>query len=150
MNKEYKLGTVGEVCSVGVSSFYRCFVAGAPPLRAMITGFNTDVEYKGVTFHVQTEDKGVDNPVIESLIYKGGEILVSRKLPYAKFLANGYDEKKVVKLMEDQHRQMIHEVRRGAFEKPNPLTDETLQTDQSLDQVILNYLATKKQGGGEP
>ena len=113
----------------------------------MITGFNTDVEFQGVTFHVQTEDKGMDNPVIESLIYKGGEILVSRKLPYAKFVANGYDEKKVIKLMEDQHRQMIQEVRRGAFEKPDPLGDETLKTDQSLDQVILNYLATKKQGG---
>ena len=116
----------------------------------MITGFNTDVEYNGVTFHVQTEDKGVENPVIESLIYKGGEILVSRKLPYSKVLENGYDEKAVIKLMEDQHRQMIDEVRRGMFISPNPLDDETLQTDQSLDQVILNYLATKKEGSGEP
>ena len=38
----------------------------------MITGFNTDVKYKGTVFHVQTEDKGVANPIIESLIYKGG------------------------------------------------------------------------------
>jgi hypothetical protein len=112
----------------------------------MITGFNTDVEYRGVIFHVQTEDKGVENPVIESLVYKGGEILVSRKLPYSKILVNGYDEKAVIKLMEDQHRDMIDEIRQGTFEKSSPLDDDTLQTDQSLDQVILNYLATKKEG----
>ncbi len=112
----------------------------------MITGFNTDVEYEGVIFHVQTEDKGVENPVIESLVYKGGEILVSRKLPYSKILVNGYDEKAVIKLMEDQHRNMIAEIRRGAFERSNPLDDDTLKIDQSLDQVILNYLATKKEG----
>ena len=44
----------------------------------MITGFNTDVKYKGVVYHVQTEDKGTANPLIETLIYKGGEILGSR------------------------------------------------------------------------
>ena len=44
----------------------------------LITGFNTDVKYKGVVYHVQTEDKGVSNPLIETLIYKGGEILGSR------------------------------------------------------------------------
>ena len=49
----------------------------------MITGFNTDVKYRGVVYHVQTEDKGPQNPLIETLIYKGGEILGSRRLPYA-------------------------------------------------------------------
>ena len=44
----------------------------------MITGFNTDVKYKGVIYHVQTEDKGTTNPLIETLIYRGGEILGSR------------------------------------------------------------------------
>ena len=68
----------------------------------MITGFNTDIEYNGQVYHVQTEDKGVDNPVIESLIYIGGEILGSRKLPYSKILTDGYDEKAIVKLMEDE------------------------------------------------
>ena len=28
----------------------------------MVTGFNTDVKYKGVTYHVQTEDKGPATP----------------------------------------------------------------------------------------
>ena len=117
----------------------------------MITGFNTDVEYKGVVFHVQTEDKGIHNPIIESLIYRGGEILGSKRVPYAHLLKNGYDEKLVIRLMEEQHRNMIADVRRGKYDKSGDLfSDETLLSDQSLDQVILNYLATKKEGDEEP
>lgn len=112
----------------------------------MITGFNTDVPHNGVVFHVQTEDKGVENPIIESLVYKGGEILVSRKLPYSRILENGYDEKVIIKLMEKQHRGMIGEIRQGKFDQPSLLGDDTRLADESLDQVILNYLATKKKG----
>ena len=112
----------------------------------MITGFNTDVNYKGVVFHVQTEDKGVDNPVIESLIYKGGEILGSRRLPYSDVMETGYDEKTIVKLMEDQHKTMIQEIEQGRFDESNDLLrDDTVLSDQSLDQVILNYLVEKKE-----
>ena len=40
----------------------------------MITGFNTDVPYRGEVYHVQTEDKGTDNPMVESLIYSGARL----------------------------------------------------------------------------
>ena len=113
----------------------------------MITGFNTDIEHRGEVFHVQTEDKGVENPLIESLIYRGGEILGSRRLPYAEILSNGYDEKAIVKLMEEQHRNMIQEIRGGRFDKAGLFTDDTLLSDESLDQVILNYLADNKEKG---
>ena len=43
----------------------------------MITGFNTDVKHKNRVFHIQTEDKGEDNPYVESLVYVGGEILAT-------------------------------------------------------------------------
>ena len=114
----------------------------------MITGFNTDVPYMGEVYHVQTEDKGKDNPMVESLIYKGGEILGARRTAYAKFLKNGYEEKAVVKFMEEQHRSVIDEVRRGRYAKTKGglLGDDTNLSDQSLDQVILNYLASNKKG----
>ena len=114
----------------------------------MITGFNTDVPYNGQVFHVQTEDKGKDNPMVESLIYKGGEILGARRTAYSKFLHNGYAEKTVIKFMEDQHRRLIEEIKQGAFDKSSGglLGDETERSDQSLDQVILNYLAANKKG----
>ena len=48
----------------------------------MLTGFNTDVEYDGVVYHVQTEDKGLRTPFILSLVYTGGAILASKRSPY--------------------------------------------------------------------
>ncbi|HXV64927.1 MAG TPA: hypothetical protein VEK15_29790 [Vicinamibacteria bacterium] len=115
----------------------------------MITGFNTDVPYNGEVYHVQTEDKGKDNPMVESLIYKGGEILGAKRTAYSLFLQNGYDEGKIIKVMEDQHRGIIRDIKAGRYDKSRDelLGDETAQADQSLDQVILNYLAANKKEG---
>jgi len=109
----------------------------------MITGFNTDVKYRGVVYHVQTEDKGQTNPLIETLIYKGGEILGSRRLPYADILKNLEDEAAITKLMEDQHKGMIMEVKRGRFD---PGGDRTVIEDLSLDEIVLAYLAARAAG----
>ena len=106
----------------------------------MITGFNTDVKYKGVVYHVQTEDKGAQNPLIETLIYKGGEILASRRLPYSDLIKGSGDEAAITRLMEDQHKGMIMEVKRGRFEPPAP-GDRTMVEDLSLDELVLAYLA---------
>jgi hypothetical protein len=105
----------------------------------VITGFNTDVKYKGVVYHVQTEDKGTANPLIETLIYKGGEILGSRRLPYQGLVTPG-DEAAITRLMEDQHKGMLQEVKRGRFE---PGGDRTVMEDLSLDEIVLAYLASR-------
>lgn len=104
----------------------------------MITGFNTDIKYRNVVYHVQTEDKGEVNPLIETLIYKGGEILGSRRLPYAQLVTNREDEAAITRLMEDQHKAMIMEVKRGAF---TPGNEKTVMEDLSLDDIVLAYLA---------
>jgi hypothetical protein len=106
----------------------------------VITGFNTDVKYRGVVYHVQTEDKGTANPMIETLIYKGGEILGSRRLPYANLVTGG-DEKAITKLMEDQHKAVMLDVKRGKFD---PAGDQTIMEDLSLDDLVLAYLAARE------
>ena len=105
----------------------------------MITGFNTDVKLRGLTYHVQTEDKGTTNPLIETLVYRGGEILASRRLPYGD-LVKDHDEPTITKLMEDQHKGMIMEIRRGKFD---PAADKTLMEDLSLDEIVLAFLASR-------
>ena len=47
----------------------------------MITGFNTDVKFEDNVYHVQTEDRGLDNPMFESLIYIGGSIVAKKLTP---------------------------------------------------------------------
>jgi hypothetical protein len=106
----------------------------------MITGFNTDVRYRGTVYHVQTEDKGSANPLIETLIYKGGEILASRRLPYGNIIADHTDEAAITKLMEEQHKGMIQEVKRGRFDAGG---DQTVMEDLSLDELVLAYLAAR-------
>ena len=106
----------------------------------MITGFNTDVKYRGTVYHVQTEDKGTSNPLIETLIYKGGEILASRRLPYAELVKGPQDEAAITKLMEEQHKGMIMEVKRGKFEAGG---ERTVMEDLSLDEIVLAYLAAR-------
>jgi hypothetical protein len=105
----------------------------------VITGFNTDVTCRGLVYHVQTEDKGQDNPLIETLIYKGGEILASRRLPYAEIIQGSDSEKAIARLMEEQHKAMILEVKRGKYAPP----EEVLSEDLSLDEIVLAYLAAR-------
>ena len=49
----------------------------------MLPGFNTNVRYRGVLFHVQTEDSGRANPHIISHVYHGGTILGTQKTDYS-------------------------------------------------------------------
>lgn len=83
----------------------------------MLTGFNTDIKHGDRVFHVQTEDRGLHNPVVESLVYVGGEILLSKKSPYKDHIkGEEIDEKAVRELMDVQHRRIIEAIRRGRFD----------------------------------
>lgn len=79
----------------------------------MITGFNTDIEYGGVTYHVQTEDKGLDTPLILSLVYSGGEILASKRSPYDDLIAAGFDEKALSDRLNRQHKLICAAISQG-------------------------------------
>ena len=85
----------------------------------MITGYNTDVKHKDRVFHIQTEDRGDQNPYVESFVYVGGEILGGKRTPYPEALRNGADERAVRELMEQQHRHVIAAIREGSFEGAN-------------------------------
>jgi len=83
----------------------------------MITGYNTDVRHQDVVFHVQTEDKGENNPYIESLVYVGGQVLAARRASYTDLLDGGEGVKAVLARMEKQHRAMIAAIRRGKLDQ---------------------------------
>lgn len=109
----------------------------------MITGFNTDVEYEGKVFHVQTEDKGRQNPVVESLVYAGGEIVASRRASYAELAKSAeYSESEVLRRMESQHQALIRDIRNGRFDPdgPRPFGAQII-SNRSLDEVVTDFLA---------
>ena len=106
----------------------------------MVTGFNTDVKYQGVAYHVQTEDKGPGTPMILALIYKGGEILGSMRTMYSDQLKGEDDEKQIAQMMEDQHKAVMADVKRGKYA---PVNENTVVQDLSLDEIVLAYLAQR-------
>jgi hypothetical protein len=102
----------------------------------MNSGFNTDVKRRSTTYHVQTEYKGAKNPVIETLVYKGGEILGARRQNVADKLRDLVDEKAVLGYMEDQHKAVIGSVQEGQYD-PKPLP---VSADLSIDGLVLEFL----------
>jgi hypothetical protein len=88
----------------------------------VITGFNTDVEHEGVTYHVQTEDKGVETPLILSLVYNRGTILASKRVPYDDLLAENFDEKVLATRLQKQHKTICAAVRAGRIEELKQMT----------------------------
>ena len=128
----------------------------------VLTGYNTDIEFSGTTYHVQTEDKGRGNPLVESLVYTSGEILYSRRTSYQDLVEQNVDKEAVATLMERQHRSIVDAVGAGGVERLTgksqdlPTDEDATATgkqekdisdgveERSLDQVILDYLEAQR------
>ena len=79
----------------------------------MITGFNTDIEHDGVIYHVQTEDKGLETPMILSLVYSRGEILASKRSRYEDLIAQGFSDELLAERLKRQHRLICAAIHSG-------------------------------------
>ena len=83
----------------------------------MVPGFNTDFKYRGETYHVQTEDNGVGNPVVVTLLYHKGAILASRRTPYTDLIGKPGFEQELMGLMKSQHKDLMRALLAGAYDK---------------------------------
>jgi len=83
----------------------------------MVLGFNHNLMYKGEVFHVQTEDSGVANPHIITLLYRGGVIISSNKTSYSDILKMDNLEVVVEELMKEQHKEMMRRLKTGEFDE---------------------------------
>jgi hypothetical protein len=132
----------------------------------VLTGYNTDIENAGTTYHVQTEDKGRSNPVVESLVYARGEILYSRRTSYQDLVDQNVESDAIATLMERQHHTIVEAIHRGRLANlgdepivPGDDDDTSISRDRddppaagavdqhdepTLDQVILDYLAAQR------
>ena len=108
----------------------------------MITGYNTDVRHGNRVYHVQTEDKGLSNPKVETLIYVGGEILDSFRSSYEDLLARGpLVDSDLQARMDEQHKSIIRDIKAGKYDSTPPESgEEAVFNDRPLDQAILEFL----------
>jgi hypothetical protein len=82
----------------------------------VITGFNTDIEHDGVVYHVQTEDKGLETPLILSLVYSGGAILASKRARYEDLIASGFSDEALSERLMRQHKLICAAIHAGRLE----------------------------------
>jgi hypothetical protein len=129
----------------------------------MVLGFNHNVRYKGDIFHVQTEDSGVANPNITTLLYRGGTIIASRKTSYEDIIRFEGLARLVEEMMKEQHKEMLRRLKNGEFDDrafpeggpeaavPSPSRAEPAQSpvpvprdpSRNLDDILLDYLASE-------
>ena len=78
-----------------------------PAFRRAQVGFNNNVKYKGLVFHIQTEDSGLDKPhIITHLFADGGRVIKSHKRSYAASVTRDDVAAFVRALMKGQHMEM--------------------------------------------
>ncbi len=114
----------------------------------MITGYNTDVEHDGVVYHVQTEDKGLDSPLVLSLVYAGGAILASKRSSYKDLIAAGFDEAVLTERLQRQHRLICAAINAGRLDelkkmgvppsRPEQIAAATPLAEESLDHQFVS------------
>jgi hypothetical protein len=102
----------------------------------MITGFNSEVHFNEIVYHVQTEDRGIKAGRIDTIIYKSGGAIVHRKqIFYKDILGCELFEQAVRELMEEIHDRTINEIRKGLW-----TVGVQCIPDRSFKEVVDKYL----------
>ena len=104
----------------------------------MITGFNTDIEHDGVIYHVQTEDKGIDTPIILSLVYAGGTILASKRSPYEDLIAEGFSDEVLAERLKRQHKLICAAIHSGRIDDLKKMSGR--QREATVREVVSEEL----------
>ena len=102
----------------------------------MITGFNTDIEHDGVIYHVQTEDKGLDTPIILSLVYAGGTILASKRSPYEDLIAEGFSDEVLAERLKRQHKLICAAIHSGRIDDLKKMSGR--QKEATVEEEIVS------------
>lgn|GEM_PF-452803 len=82
----------------------------------LMSGINTEIIHKGESFHVQTQDKGIEAHYVESLIYKSGRLLSTRRAFYTAYLGLPDLTEKIKKIIDDQHNEILKNITDGKFD----------------------------------
>jgi hypothetical protein len=83
-------------------------------------GFNDDVSYRGLTFHIQTEDHGHGDERVSTQLFLQGRILDSKTVSYAHLLVGIADDEerraKIRKVMVAAHRNLHRRLISGDYD----------------------------------
>ncbi len=79
-------------------------------------GINEDIVRGNRTYHLQTEERGANNPFVVSVLFLEGAVLATERTSYADLLDRPDGRREVKKLMVRQHRAVVLRVIEGEFD----------------------------------
>lgn len=84
----------------------------------MLTGYNQDVQAGDEILHVQTEDKGREKAILETLVYRGGTIIAAKRTSYASQLnAGSLTDADLGDMLKKQHQIIVAILRAGKVDE---------------------------------
>lgn len=83
----------------------------------MQKGLNSDIQVRGKSYHIQTEDWGNQNPYLVSRVFSGGAVLKTIKTPYEEALrAESIKTTEAIRsALQKQHHRILDQVMTGAL-----------------------------------
>src|SRR5215467_13542908 len=85
----------------------------------MAFGHNSNVTVAGTTYHVQTEERGAAQALIDTTVYFRGRVLHRRTNDFQDLLPLNSTREEALRLrVEEQHRGVIEEIRSGRLPLP--------------------------------
>jgi hypothetical protein len=95
----------------------------------VLVGFNHNLRHRGVLFHVQTEDGGMENPFVVTHVFVGGNVLANRRSSYDKFTGKAAVKEIVLAMMQEQHKEMMKDLVHGRLPSVEAYLGRTLPAE---------------------
>ena len=121
-------------------------------------GFNSKAQVGPDTYDVQTEDRGVSHPFIDTLVLIKGHVVYRHSTSYEDLAASGALDQAILRArVEKQHRDILEALREGALSldkapaKKEGIAVKLLNSGSWLESgnVSLDIEVSSK-GGGQP
>jgi hypothetical protein len=105
----------------------------------MSSGFNTDIVHGEQTLHVQTEDRGPQHLVIDTVVYRNGHILHRHSAGYADFASSAeFSAEALRQRVEAQHREVIDALRAGSIDAQIAAAEQEAMRAAGIQLQLLN------------
>ncbi|GEM_PF-1769775 len=95
------------------------------PLR-VLPGFNHNITYRGVDYHIQTEDYGARKRCICTQLFIGGAVIHVEKTGYPEGLDMPKESSKLAALLKNSHKAMFRRLRDGKLDEPGAGSKEVV------------------------
>lgn len=111
-----------------------------------IFGFNTDVKFGDVVYHVQSEARQADM-LLQTMVFVKGQCVGKRAVSYAQKTAEpGFSEQAMHELLKTQHRLVLEAIQQGRIE--SVLGSDTAIQDVGEGGLTLKWINSAEQPDG--